>query len=77
MINEEKVILMTAMQAYEDREGKKDIAIASYFRGDYLGYQVLKGVISITVVLAILFGCYVLYDSLPYSSNRHPESWRR
>lgn len=62
MINEEKVILMTAMQAYEDHDGKKDIAIASYFRGDYLGYQVLKGVIAITIVLAILFGCYVLYD---------------
>ena len=62
MINEEKVILMTHMQAYEDHVGKKDIAIANYFRGDYLGYQVLKAVLAMTVVLAILFGCYVLYD---------------
>ena len=62
MINEEKVILMPHMQAYEDHAGKNDIAVANYFRGDYLGYQVLKAVLAMTVVLAMLFGCYVLYD---------------
>ena len=62
MINEEKVILMTKMQAYEDGEGKRHVAIASYFRSDYLGFQVLKAVISVTIALIIIYAAYILYD---------------
>lgn len=42
MINEEKVILMTKLASYESNEGKKNIRIVNYFRGDYIGFQVLK-----------------------------------
>ena len=45
MIHEERVILMTGLQVYEDGDGKRDIAISNYFRGDYLGMQMLKSVI--------------------------------
>ena len=62
MINEEKVILMTKMQAYEDGKGKRHVAIASYFRSDYLGFQVLKAVISVTIALIIIYAAYILYD---------------
>lgn len=62
MINEERVILMTKMQAYEDGEGRKNVAIANYFRGDYLGYQVLKAIICITIALAMVYAGYVVYD---------------
>ena len=34
MLNEERIIMMTRMAAYESGEGKKDGAIGSYFRGD-------------------------------------------
>ncbi len=61
MIHEERVILMTRMQAYEDKGGKSDIAIASYFRGDYLGMQVLKSVIYMTIAAVILYAGYVFY----------------
>lgn len=61
MLNEERVILMTRMAAYEQREGKENNAINSYFRSDYVGFQVLKSIISATVVYLILVAAYVMY----------------
>ena len=69
MINEEKVILMTKMQAYEDGEGKRHVAIASYFRSDYLGFQVLNAVISVTIALIIIYAAYILYDLESFMKN--------
>ena len=61
MLNEERVILMTRMAAYEQHEGKKNNAINSYFRSDYVGFQVLKSIISATVVYLILVAAYMMY----------------
>ena len=60
MLNEEKVILMTKMAAFIDREGKKNDAINTYFKSDYVGYNVIKAVISATIVFAICVATYVL-----------------
>lgn len=62
MINEEKVILMTRMASYEEHEGKKDISIIHYFRGDYIGFQVLKSVIAATISFFALFAVYLFYN---------------
>ena len=37
MLNEDRIILMTRMASYEENEGKKNVSIGSYFRGDYIG----------------------------------------
>ena len=62
MINEEKVILMTKLAAYEAGEGKKNTAIGKYFRSDYIGVQVIKSILCATIAFAIGFGLYILYD---------------
>lgn len=62
MLNEERIILMTKMAVYEEREGRKNVAIGSYFRGDYISLQVLKAVISATIVFGILFVMSIFYD---------------
>lgn len=62
MINEDKVILMTKMQAYEDKQGKKDIAIANYFRGDYIGRQMLISGVTMTIALLIVYAAHIFYD---------------
>lgn len=62
MINEEKVILMTKMASYESGKGKKDISILNYFRGDYIGFQVLKSVIAATISFFALFAVYLFYN---------------
>lgn len=61
MVNKDRVILMTRMSAFRQREGKKTAAINQYFRSDYVGFQVLKSVISATIVFCILLGTYVLF----------------
>ena len=61
MLNEEKVILMTRLASYEAGEGKKYVAIAKYFRSDYISLQVLKSVISGTIAFFVIFGIGVFY----------------
>ncbi len=62
MLNEERIILMTKMASYEANEGKRNVAIGSYFRGDYIGWQVLKSIISATVAFVVVFGMYIYYN---------------
>ena len=61
MLNEERVILMTRMAAFEQHQGKKNNTINSYFRSDYVGFEVLKSIISATIVYLILVAAYVMY----------------
>ncbi len=62
MLNEERIILMTKMASYEANEGKKNVAVGSYFRGDYVGWHVLKSIISATIAFVVVFGMYIYYD---------------
>lgn len=62
MINEDKVILMTKMAAYESGKGKQDITILNYFRGDYIGFQVLKAVLAATISFFLVFAVYIFYN---------------
>ena len=62
MVNKERVILMTKMASYEQHDEKKNVAIGSYFRSDYIGFQVLRSVISATIAFVIIFGMYIFYD---------------
>ena len=62
MVNEERIKLMTRMAAYEKDGHKKNKAIVSFFKSDYISMQMLKSVISTTIAFIIMFGLYVLYD---------------
>ncbi len=62
MLNEERIRLMARMAAYEEHEGRKDIAISEYFRGDYISFQLLKSAIYATVGFALAVAMYVLYN---------------
>lgn len=75
MIREERVILMTKLQAYEDRGGKKDIGIAGYFRGDYLGSQMLKSIISVTIAAVILYAGYFFYHLETFMEELYQRDW--
>ena len=69
MLNEERVILMTKMASYEEHEGKENMKIGKYFRGDYIAVQVLKSILSATVAFALILGLYVLYDFEVFMSD--------
>lgn len=69
MLNEERVILMTQMAAYEQGEGKKNVRIGSYFRSDYISAQILKSIISGTIVFCIAFALYIFYGFETFMQN--------
>lgn len=62
MLNEERVILMTKLASYEANDGRRNVAIGSYFRSDYIGWQVLKSIISATIAFIVVFAMYIFYD---------------
>ena len=69
MLNEERIKLMTKMAAYEANEGKKNVAIGNYFRGDYIGLQVIKSIISATIAFLIVFCLFIFYDFEVFMSD--------
>ena len=62
MLNEERIILMTKLASYEENEGRRNVGIGSYFRTDYIGWQVLKFIISATIVCVVALAMYIFYD---------------
>lgn len=62
MLNEERVILMTKMASFEEKEGKKSVSVGSYFKGDYISLQVIKSIIHATIAYAIVLALYIFYD---------------
>ena len=62
MLNEKRIILMTKMASYEANDGKRNVAIGSFFRSDYIGWQVLKSIISASIAFVVVFGMYIFYN---------------
>ena len=50
------------MAIYDAGVGKKNVSIGNYFRGDYIGLQVIKSVMNATIAFAVLIAIFVLYD---------------
>lgn len=69
MLNEERVVLMTRMAAYEQHKGKENLKINKYFRSDYLLLQMLKTILYITVSYVLLLGLYLLYHMETLTEN--------
>ena len=65
MLNEEKVLRTTKMASYESRGGKKDKAVAGYFKGDYLGMQMIISVIPILITFL-----YFSDNIIPYRMQK-------
>lgn len=62
MLDEDRIKLMTKMAAYEGHQGKRDISVHDFFRGDYISFQVLKSALYVTVGFALGVAMYILYD---------------
>lgn len=62
MLNEERIVLMTKLASYEQKEGKKNIAVGSFFRSDYLAIRVLKAIFCATISFLAGFAIYIIYN---------------
>lgn len=62
MLNQERVILMTRLAAYENGDGKQNVAIGKYFKSDYIRMQIIKSIVYATITFCIIVGLLVLVD---------------
>ena len=69
MLNNEKIRLMTRMASFDEVEGKKDIAVKGYFRGDYICFQVVKSAIYGTLAFGVVLALYMLYNLESFLSD--------
>lgn len=58
MLNGEKVIVMTKLALYEQNEGKKEIPISRYFRGDYISIHIIGSFFAFTIAFVIGFALW-------------------
>ncbi|MFT4144011.1 MAG: hypothetical protein QM644_06095 [Mobilitalea sp.] len=63
MLNNNKIRLMTKLALYESKEGKEDISLSKYYKTDYVRYQIIKSIISVTVGYALILLLIFLYKS--------------
>ncbi|MCR4778299.1 MAG: hypothetical protein K5858_05600 [Lachnospiraceae bacterium] len=62
MITNEKLRLMTRMTIFEEsEEGKEAIRIGHYFKHDYIRWELIKTIISVTIAYVLILGMVVLY----------------
>ncbi len=69
MLNESRIKLMTRLASFESGEGKRSMAIGSYFRGDYIAKEIIKSIIYGTVTFGIILGLYLAYDFEMFMEN--------
>lgn len=62
MLDPEKITLMTRLASFEKNEASKNSNTWNYFRGDYIGWEVLKSIVAGTIVFGIFVAGYVVYD---------------
>ena len=62
MITNEKLRLMTRMTIFEEsEEGKEAIRIGHFFKNDYIRWELIKTILSVTVAYVLILGMIVLY----------------
>ncbi len=60
MISEKKVILMTRMAMFRQREGRRDEAAGRYFQIDYITHHIIGSVVCATIVFMVVCALYLL-----------------
>lgn len=74
MVNEDKIKLMTKLAVYEQGEGKKKLPIMQYFQSDYIIFNVIKTVLSVTVAYGIILLTACVVSSQYLMDNIHKMS---
>lgn len=63
MLNNEKIILMTKLSLYEQKNQKSEIKTSRYFRGDYMALKMLKSFFCVTVAYLLCLVLWFMYKS--------------
>lgn len=63
MLNQKKIRIMTRLAKIEQREEKKALSLANYFRSDYVRFELIKTILAVTVGYGIIVIMGILYYS--------------
>lgn len=63
MLNEKKIKLMTKLALFEEKEGKENIKLDQYYRIDYIRYQVMKTMVSVTIGYLLILLSIIIYQA--------------
>ena len=63
MLNNKKIRNMVKLATYENKEGKEDIKMSKYYKSDYVRYNILKTVVSVTVAYLLILLMTAVYYS--------------
>ncbi|MCR5737505.1 MAG: hypothetical protein K6G64_07635 [Eubacterium sp.] len=61
MLNNEKIILMTKLSLYEQKNQKSQISTSKYFKGDYVSLKMISSFLYITIAYMMGLAITVLY----------------
>jgi len=76
MLNNKKIRTMTKLALYEQGKGKMDIAMAKFYKSDYVRYNLLKTFVSVTVGYLLVLLMIVVYNSEFLISEAVTLNWR-
>ncbi len=62
MVDEEKVKVMTRLAIYEKGDGKREIPLSKYYKGDYVKYNILKTMIFATISYWLIVACVIVIN---------------
>lgn len=63
MLNNEKIILMTKLSLYEQKNQKKEIRSSRYFKGDYMSLKMISSFICVTIAYLLCLVLWFMYES--------------
>lgn len=63
MLDNNKIKLMTKLAIYEKNEGQEDIKLSKYYKTDYIRYQIIKSIVSVTVSYLLILLMVAFYKS--------------
>lgn len=62
MLNNEKIILMTKLSLYEQKNQKKEIKTGKYFKSDYMLIKMLGSFASVTLGYLLCLVLWIIYS---------------
>lgn len=61
-MDKKRIQKMIHLAMFEQDEGREDIAISKFYRGDYIGLGLLKNFFLITIAYILLVGIFSIYN---------------
>lgn len=62
VLNEKKLQIMSRLASYEKKEHQKDFKRAKYYKSDYIRYNLLKTIVSVTIGYVLILGLIAFYN---------------